>query len=582
MSAARTRGPAALPPAAPALVVPMDVRVLVFANDSAHRAWSCDRPNYGNLRFQGRVDPWPFNAAPPQIPGRPGFRGALVHWSLPDALTAGRQGGQGPVRFPAAPNRWLVARKNPAGTEWRHRGWIVASDVSPSPTGGSPWPTPDGRQTSIGAVWSVETWPGEAALRASGAGTPPDGQPLTAVGAADPAFAAFVPNVNNVFSLADDLADLSAGGDVGPLQYTVLGWYATAETDPLLGVADYGPEGWQTEEQWRALVTDLGLTLGDDAAIRRAEQAARDWAVAHGREVDDRARTRFPARTLCHGLIQGVPWNGPAGPTKDGVPVTNPQLPGYERPRVAIAHSAADALAAVYAQVRLAEEVDPPTVAQLVDVFSAFAADLLPVLDQPDALARLAVALQKDWFGAADGGTAWTVVSARDAAAPQGDQADPPLTGRQRALLHGLNDAQRHVDELTRVIEWEQQALYGLWWKGERLRHDSEPPEQGQAAGGQGLRRAQDPDRRLAGRACGRARAARRRRAGAARFTRPRGRRAGEQHPARLPRPRRPGRACQRRAPGPSAWGRWPAARGRLPDVPVHRADGERHRRGRT
>ena len=477
MSAPGARRPAALPPAAPALLVPIDVRVLVLANDSARRAWSWGRPDYDNLRSQVRADPKPFNDVSPEIPEQPGFRGAIVHWSLPDALTAGHQVGDGPVRYPAAPNRWLVARKSPAGTEWRYHGWVVASDLSSSPESGSPWPTQTGTQTWIGAVWPVEQWPGEAALRASGAGDPPGGGPLTAVGAADPAFAAFVPNVNAVFSYADDLADLGAWGDVGPLQYTVLGWYATAETDPLLGAADYGPEGWQTEEQWRALVKGLGLTLGDDAALQRAEQAARDWAVTHGREVDDRARTRFPARTLCHGLVQGVPWNGPAGPTKDGVPIINPQLPSYVRPQVAVAHSAADALAAVYAQTRLDERVDPQTVAQLVDVFAAFASDLLPVLDEPDALPRLAVALQQDWFGAADGGTAWAVTGARDTGAPQGDPAGPPLTDGQRDLLRELNDAQRRVDELTRTIESEQQALYGLWWKGKRLGRQIPPPE---------------------------------------------------------------------------------------------------------
>jgi hypothetical protein len=479
VSAARTRRPAALPPAAAALLVPIDVRALVFAHDSAGRAWSWGLPDYDRLRFLDRVDPEPLNDLLPEIAGRP-FWGAIVHWSLPDALTSGHQDGDGPVRYPAAPNRWLVARKYPAGTEWRHRGWIVASDVSPSPTGGSPWPTQAGTQTSIGTVWPIERWPGEAALRASGAGAPPDGRPLTAVGAADPAFAAFVPNVNTVFSYADDLADLSVWGDVGPLQYTVLGWYATAQADPLLGVADYGPQGWQTEEQWRALVKGLGLTLGGDAALKRAEQAARDWAVAHGREVDDRARTRFPARTLCHGLVQGVPWNGPAGPTKDGVPTLDTELPSYVPPRVAVAHSAADALAAVYAQKRLDEGVDPRTVAQLVDVFSAFVSDLLPLLGQPevpDALPRLAIALQKDWFGTADGGTAWAVIGAAGAGAPQGDPADPPLTDAQQVLLHGLNDAQRRADELTRAIESRQRALYGLWWKGTRLRYEPWQPD---------------------------------------------------------------------------------------------------------
>ncbi|HEX4788124.1 MAG TPA: hypothetical protein VH372_06645 [Actinospica sp.] len=477
--AAAGRGPGAAP-AAPALLVPIDVRVFVVSDDSVGRAASWGRPDYDNLRFMERTDPEPFNRVPPGPTGRAGFRGAIVHWSLPDAFTAGRQSGDEPVRYPAAPNRWLVARKGPDGARWLHRAWIVASDVSPSPTGGSPWPTPTGSQTSIGAAWPIGQWPGEAELRdgrgaEDGLGT--DARPLTALGAADPAFAAFVPNVNAVFSFADDLADLRAGADAGPLQYTVLGWYASAENDPLLGVAQYGPAGWQTEEQWRDLVeAGLGLTLGGQAQLHRAEQAARAWAEAHGRVVTDHARTRFPARTLCHGVVQGVPWNGTAGPTHSGVPITNPQLPGFVRPRVAIAHSAADALAAVFAQTRLDEGVDPETVAQLVDVFSAFATDLLPLLDESDdLLARLAVAVQQGWFGAADGGSAWAVVGARNAQSPLGDPAEPALTDGQRALLRALEDAQRRVDDATRVVRSEQQGLYGLWWKRERLRFEIPP-----------------------------------------------------------------------------------------------------------
>ena len=467
-------------PAAPALLVPVDVRVFVVTDDSVGRAASWGRPDYDNLRYLDRADPEPFNRVPPGPTGRAGFRGAIVHWSLPDALTAGRQSGDGPVRYPAAPNRWLVARKAPDGARWAHRAWIVESDrISSSRTGGSPWPTPAGSQTSIGAVWPIEQWPGERAPRqdARETGNGAGAEPLTAVGPADPAFAAFVPNVNAVFSFADDLADVRAGGDAGPLQYTVLGWYASAENDPLLGAAEYGPDGWQTEEQWRGLVDGLGLTLGTEAELRRAEQAARAWAEAHGRVVTDRARTRFPARTLCHGLVQGVPWNGVGGPTHSGVPIVNPQLPGFVRPRVAIAHSAADALAAAFAQTRLDEGVDPETVAQLVDVFSAFAADQLPLLDtSDDLLPRLAVAVQQGWFGAADGGTGWTVVGARNAETPRGDPADPPLTDRQRELLRALEDVQRRADESTRVVRSQQQALYGLWWKGARLAAEVPPP----------------------------------------------------------------------------------------------------------
>lgn len=37
-------------------------------------------------------------------------QGVHLHWSLPDALTHGKQFSDGEIKFPSAPNRWLVTR----------------------------------------------------------------------------------------------------------------------------------------------------------------------------------------------------------------------------------------------------------------------------------------------------------------------------------------------------------------------------------------------------------------------------------------------------------------------------------------
>jgi hypothetical protein len=455
----------------PALLVPIGVEALPVTGNTSRGAWSWSPPNYGFLAAMLRVDAAPFTSGPPSPPGlQDKFRGVILHWALPDGLTAGREPEpavtpDGVVAYPAVPNRWLVSRKMPAQGQWTSRAWIVASDYLGAPNG-APWPPDAQNYRTLGTFWPVDQWPGEAAV-----GPRQVTPPLTAVGPGDPGYAAFVPNVPNVFSFADELA---AGS--GPISYSVVGWYSDSRRDPLYGAADFGDDGWQTPDQWRSLMARLGWSVGGEQQLRDAMDAARAWAAARGYPVGDRPHAQLPARTLCHGTVQGVPWAGPDGVAASGVPTVIAELPSYVRPRIAVAHTGVDALAALIGDAERERGGDPERVRALTEILTAFQLDLLPKLDAPDGTAQLAAALQQSWFSSRSGGTVWEVVATPDAEAPAGDSV-PPLTDEQRRLLTALNRVQADLDQRERSLASMQWELYALWWKGHRARRFLPPPE---------------------------------------------------------------------------------------------------------
>ncbi|GAB3833822.1 hypothetical protein ACFPIJ_09705 [Dactylosporangium cerinum] len=408
-------------PAAPALLVPMIVEGLVVTVGSRAGSWSYTPPRYGFLPWHESTDPAPFTPQVP-LPGRPDFTGVILHWSLPDGLTRGGPAGQdGTVAYPSIPNRWLVVRRHrdPADPRrWAYRCVVIAAD-QPGDETGAPWPGPGGdREIRVGRWWPLDAFPGEERLPPAAV----DG-PWTAVGPGDATFAAFAPNVPNVLSFADPLADVTAG----PLTYSVYGWYADPRDDPM--------DDWQTVAQWTELTARLGWSVPEPD---RAVAAARRWAQDHGRTVSPSApRTLYPARTLCHGTLAGVAWLGPDGPPFTGVPTTNPHRAGYRRPHIAVGNTAADATMALLGGDPVLAEVLRPG--------------------------------EDAWFNTGPGGTGWTVVTAEAPDEPSGRQAPAALSTAQAATLTALNTAQRGLDESTARLGGLRSELDALRWKLEYL-----------------------------------------------------------------------------------------------------------------
>lgn len=432
------------------------------SRESESDIWSWSPPAYVMLPFFEPTDPAPFFRQPPI---RDDFSGIILHWALPDGLTQGsRPAPGGDVRYPPIPNRWLLTRKarDPADPRrWAFTSTMIASDYVGDTTG-SPYPNKDGTsRIFIGTSWPLEEWPGEAVIQSSELELP-----LTAVGPGDATFAAFAPNVRNVLAFADPLA----GVGIGPISYALYGWHADPATDPLFG-ADFGPDGWQTREQWDELMSSLRWfpDTRDELDLERATEAAARWAADHHLIVDPaRPRTQYPARTICHGLIADIAWLGPDGPKFSGVPTSNDQQAGFVRPRIAVGNSAADALAAMIGDA-VADQIKPEPADQIVEIVAALQAGLLTDLTGPDGQARLEAGLQAGWFGTAPGGTQWRVVAPEAPDDPAGREAAPALTDKQAGLLSDLEIRQRALDERLRQLADVQSQVGVLWWKREYI-----------------------------------------------------------------------------------------------------------------
>lgn len=448
----------------PALLVPVEVQALGITSSSYDDAWSWTPARYNQLSTFKQVDPAPFTPQAPSYPGTKKFTGVVLHWALPDGLTRGTQGDD-KISYPAIPNRWLVVRRSPAGATWGYAAWIVASDYLAGPAG-SAWPNATATGgTTLGMSWPIDKWPGEQAV-AQQCLKPPQ-PPLTATGAGDPTFAAFAPYVSNVLSFGDSLDGVAAG----PLSYTVLGWYGDASLDPLLD--------WQTAPQWQQLMHQLGWSVGDTQDLADAVQAGQDWATGHGFTPDPSdPRQCYPSRTLCHGYVLEVPWQGPDALNVSGVPTANPDLPSYRKPEVALAHSGIDALCAMLGADELAAGMSPQDVTELLEVLQAFVNEDLATLDEPDGLVQLGLDVQDAWFDSTGGGTTWTVVEPRDPEQPSGIREDAPLDDDQSATLTALNVAQSRLDDCQRVLASWQYERYALWWKSKRLSMWVPPPPQ--------------------------------------------------------------------------------------------------------
>lgn len=455
--------------AAPALFVPVTIEAMTVTFTPVAN-WSWTPPAYSGLPFFEPTDPLPFTPASYR-PGGRDFTGIILHWALPDGMTQGAQSGPGgEVSYPAIPNRWLLTRKfrdRQDPTRWAFSSTVIASDYVGDPAG-SPYPNQDGAsRTALGRTWPLADWPGEKAIE--GHLLKPR---LTAVGPGDATFAAFAPNVRDVLAFADPLTGV---GD-GPVSYVLYGWYGDPAADRLYGAAAYGPQGWQTREQWHYLMSGLRwFPDTTDADLERAVQAAADWAADHGLTVDPQLpRTQYPARTLCHGLVADIAWFGPGGPQFSGVPTSNPAQAGYVKPRIAIGNSAADALAALIGTAieDAADRERPGTGGELTgiggeltDIMAAFQAGLLPALAEPDGQARVEAGLQAGWFNSAPGGTTWRVVAPQAPQDPAGREAPPSLSAEQAALLTELNRHQAALDQRLRLLAAAQSEVSVLWWE---------------------------------------------------------------------------------------------------------------------
>lgn len=401
------------------LYVPVQLDVLLV-NDQVRSSQPFQRwtNNYDNLAKFLSPEPGAFDRnTAADWRHDPSANGAYLHWTLPQGLRHGAHDDpKGNPQFPLAPNRWLVLRYSGSPGSRQANAWVIDSDaLGPTATGAAyvhPFKSkPEG--VLLGKATPIASW-SESGGRMF----------LTALGPGDPAFAAYQPAVNNIFSFHDALSGVDA---TDTLSYLVTGWFSDPSGDPLANP----PSGQTVQEAMAGLGWDL-LATGMD-----------------------------PDLTIFHGMAYGLAWDKTGPPPQSD----KPQKPSDMT--VAVGQTGIDAMTALVAELPASSglEIDP-------EVLEAFQYDLLAQYSDPSVHGELWRRIHAGWFAQEDGGSIWRIVDADiDAATATGEQAEisPAERKHEERWLAKLNQRQQELDAAVAELAARQRELYDVWWKKNTL-----------------------------------------------------------------------------------------------------------------
>jgi len=338
--------------------------------------------------------------------------GVHLHWALPTALMHAHHKGSEPPEQPCIPNRWLVQRMWHAAnnSEISAKAWVVESDYESddAQSGGTPFLFcgPPVQLKYVGRTLPWEGWQET---------DPTYRFELTSSAWGDPSFAAYYPACKGVLGFYDKLDGVEKGN---LLTYIIMGWYSDSTKDPLHPIN--GPD---TLQQCKERLASLGWSCPDlkDAAL--------------------------PQRTLCHGGVVGLTWQG----TKYSYP---PPSVGSTTPTVAIGGNVAEALAALLAQ----ESKSPESNKSLQQVLCAFQHGQATQVSDDYQLGEL---LHRHGFNAVSGGKHWSIEPIERNSDAQSTLPPVPVTIQR--LLVELNQAQQALNRHARKIESLRSRLFACW-----------------------------------------------------------------------------------------------------------------------
>jgi hypothetical protein len=417
------------------LIVPIDVAGLAMSQFDAQTEFAAVAASFENVRYTTNGTTLNPESAvliddclPAPFDTENLLAGVHLHWALPAQIAQGTSDATGKIVFPAAPNRWLVARITGGAVS---KAWIVESDtLSPdrphidvdaqnSLSRAVPMKNActahqkvgfttgcvkcalasKGEQpfSFLGRVFPFETYtavPNRPALR-----------PFTALGYGTPSFAAAYPHCRNVFGCYDPLD----GPDKETVSYAVVGWYANLADDPVSAV-------------------------GSKAAVAAAFATRLGWD----------GTGEAPDRTICSGVLRGVTWN--SGETY----LADLPQPGSGVTTVTIGSTVPEAVAALLAST------DTAGTPGLERLLHAFQLGLLNNLDRPDANLEADEAMHQSQFGSRSGGSIWLVEPTA-----KGDVSE--LGSNIADLLGALNNEQRTLDAIDRDLETLRTQIHLDW-----------------------------------------------------------------------------------------------------------------------
>jgi len=438
------------------LIVPVRVHALAvngpMYNTNGFRRW---QPDVINMIFNKktaepfRPSAWPWWEQGPDATGNPPFDkfgGIHLQWELPEALTSGYTDPvTGLSNFPLVPNRWLVVRYYGPVHDRKARGWVVHSDYLES----EPLYDP-------GFVFGMDyyvipgseppdyTWIGRIHDLTAGSWREPAARPgfLTAIGPGTPGFAFFDSYHCGVFSLYDDLLDLSIGGRPGDfpavaeLSYQVLGWYSDDRFDVLT----------------RAHAGQIPGLLPPGAETLSDTLAALGWKPPAGPDGEPGLPDPGPpgtglrdtvVRTVYAGRALGVDWS-----LTDQIP--DPDKPDRNLVKVAIGLST-DELIGTLVRHQTGDE-------RTAELMQALVQGTVEHLDEPVGGYLMNQETHTTWFAGPDPGRTWSIQPRPDA-----DQSVEP-TPQDLAWLARLNHDQTAYETTLNILDHDQERAWTLTW----------------------------------------------------------------------------------------------------------------------
>ena len=442
-------------------------------------------------------------------PANPLGPGVHLHWELPDFFRSGVQPSDGSdIRFPPAPNRWLIIRYfslydavSQTYAPVISKSWIVESDflhttLLPDPDGvlrpavsvpvsvSPPQPYAYmGRKLDYSA-WDPSQEKPQDFLPYYGntSGIP---SYLTSIGFVGPSFAGYYPECSSVFGYWDRFEDLTDVGGVDvcaavaaniPLQfravYQAIGWIDSAAGDPLAGFD--GDVRARYQALWQQC-HDQGIAptkTPAEVAAGYADSAFR-WAI----DASDIPYTvdkagvlqtlTVPGRTLCAGHLQEVVWDMLDAKQKVIYFLSNPDSsdPAVWKDdiTVSVGNTQIEALSAL-----LKYDLNDADTGLLDDyefLLDAFQLGLLTELEQSGNLFDLEEALHQRGFAHNAGGYSWIVTPKDKTPSDQAPNADQEVTLPLELAeqLHLLNLAQKEYDQRRAQLLLRRKQLFMDW-----------------------------------------------------------------------------------------------------------------------
>jgi len=229
--------------------------------------------------------------------------GVYLHFILPDALTHATLTKDGNLEYPLIPNRWIVTRLylNKQNSKVCVKSWVVESDylgtkdddLGKAKSDSVSVPYLDDATVSyryLGRCYPLNDTPVLPTKQTF---------PLTAIGAGDSTFAAYYPNCRSVLGFHDKLDGVPEGSKI---TYFVMGYYANSAQDPL-------------------------TSLDKDKFVQYLIQ--NNWKIANfpsPTDPDPVIPDPIPEKTVFHGMLYSLAWEGPISTVLVSQPVRCMQL----------------------------------------------------------------------------------------------------------------------------------------------------------------------------------------------------------------------------------------------------------------